>query len=254
MFKKRFVPRRRGSFRSSGPKPLGRPKNRITRVQRCQFFLRTGIVNNSNDPFLTTYSVAFQLARVDSLFDELNIGTGRALSQMTKSIDVTRIHFDYGWDTDDDEKDLDTASVEFNRFFFHTAVVVDREDPSGLPAAASNVPWFVTQSPAAQATATTPVLASREENWPQRVLHERTEWYDHGVTELVDGAEGILYVPQFQNVRPGNRNGYVSKRLSCRLSQQEGLYVVASVAQDLGVTDTSFKFWAHGAFYYRVNI
>jgi len=253
-FKKRFTPRRRGSFRSFGPRPLGRPKDRITRVQRAQFFVKTGLVNDNNDPPFTTYSVAFPLARVDALFDELTIGTGRSLSGMTKSIDVTRIHFDYGWDSDDDEKDADTASVQFNRFWFHTALAVDREDPSGLPAAAANVPWFVSQTPAAQATATTPLLASREDNWPQRVLHERTEQFDHALTLITGAQEGDLFIPQFQNVRPGNRSGYISKRLSCRLNQQEGLYLIASLAQGLGVTDSSFTFWAHGAFFYRVNI
>jgi len=257
MFKRRRFFRRPANSRFRGPKPLGRSKDRITRVQRAQMFLRTGLGTNEADPVFTPYSVAFQLAAVGALTDQLDIsagtGTDRALSGMIKSIDITRLHFDYEFATDETEFSADTTSVEFNRAYFHLALVVDRLDPSGAPAAAASVPWFTSQSPVAVAGSTTPALAAREENWPQRVLWERTEEIDTGIFQISDTSEGLLYAPNFQNVRPP-RSGYLSKNIKVRLDQQEGLYLVATVAKGVGNPSRAYNFWAHGALYYRVNI
>lgn len=244
----------RSNFRSRGPRALGNVKTRITRVQRCQFMLRLddGQAVGSLTPILSSTNTAFELAKILDHLADFSTDSGVAMAGMVKSIDITRIHFDYGILP---SRDIDTGigEVDRNLWMFHTALCVDRISSAGVPDAVSTTPWFSNQTPTAAIGAGLPTQLEAEQQWPTRVLWERTEALQLGNLRLLNGVEGELYVPGEQQVRLA-RSGYVSKRLKARITDEQGLYLVFSLGNwTTSNRDAHYSLWAHGAFYYRIN-
>lgn len=258
MFRRKFPQRRTaGNFRSRsrGPRALGQVKNRITTMQRCQFTLRDDdVLAPVTSGVLDSTTFAFEITKIVDHIADFSTDSGVAMAGIVRSIDISRIHFDYGIGFEFGGEDAGTYDYNNSRWLCHTALAVSRLNASGIPEGVADTQWFTNQTPTAAIGAALLTQLEAEFHWPTRVLWERTESLDFGSRQIVDTTEGTLYAPNGQQVR-GPRSGYVSKRIRTRITDEQGLYLIISVANRIaGAPSVRFAFWAHGSYYYKVNI
>lgn len=256
-FRRGFPARRasfaRSNFRSSFRRfqPLGRLKNKTTRVQRCNFFVSSSTTISGTTGLQAT-NFAIELATIrDHIGDELT-PQGRALAAAAKSIDITSIHLTWGIDFDQFAIDFNAHGWQGTRWATHVALAVDRLDANSLPAAAAVSPWFSTQAPMVAVSATDPTLGVVEPLWPQRVLWEKFDDLDFGLNRIDNVPEGAL-VQTNPRVR-GRGGGVLQRKIRCRVTDDEALYWIFSFAPFLNLqTSVPIRRWIGGAFFYTVN-
>jgi len=247
--------RRRSGFRRRfmGRAPYARAstKGHLTRLSRATFFL-TSRPSPSGATALTASNFAFELVKILDHVSDAGTDSGVAMAALVKSIDVTHIHFDYGFDFDTFAIDEVADPYFSSRWATHICLCVDRLDVAGLPVAAASTGWFGVQSPIVSVGAGFPGAVTEDQVWPQRVLWERYGELQFGLNRVDNVPEGTLV--QTNPRTRGRGGGYFQRRIRTRIGDQEGLYLVHSWAPFVALQHTvSMRFWCGGAIYYKVN-
>lgn len=256
-----MFPRRRSSprgsfgYRGRRFRPTGTTRNadRITRVQRGNFCFSSQITTPTGLPVQQSVNSAFEICKIMDHIIDTSAGQGRAFGGAVKSIDISRIVFDFGWAPERDTYDGLDDIVSLSPRFMHTMLCTDRLDKDQLPCAAVTVQPFLSGAPVVAVSAANPEVITEELQWPTRVLWRDCQLLNPGVRSITNFGEQIYGFADSQTY--GTRNGRVNKRIKCRLDDEHGLYLVASTANVSTSDELDFpwRFWAQGAVYYRVN-
>lgn len=236
------------------PRALANVKTRVTRLQRCQFMLRGDNQTASGGAaLLTATNDAFELVKILDHIADFSTDSGVAMAGIVKSIDITRFHVDYGIEPALSDLLGDNGLYADTKWMAHIALAVDRISSAGVPDAVATTPWFSNQTPTASIGAGLPAQAEAEQQWPTRVLHERSWRLSTGNRIINNTTEGTLYAPATQKVS-FVRDGYFSRNIRTRITDEQGLYFIFSVGNWTNGNQTGhFDYWAHGSFYYKVN-
>lgn len=246
----------RGKRAFRGRRPLGSVAagSRITRVQRANFWLSQDLnVPESTVP-PASLNIAFEIAKILDHVADFTAGDGVVMASMVKSIDISSIVFDYGWQLGHSVISAQFDPVVNSYLALHTALCVDRLDASGVPVAVATWQPFEVQPIVSAVGGGLPATTTLEAGFPTRILWREHDCRNQGVATIVD-TDGDLYFPYQTAVTP-LRSGRVHKRLRLRLDDEHGLYICASASNynNNNSAPNSIRFWAGGAIYYKVNI
>jgi len=198
------------------------------------------------------FNSAVLLARVANLSDQ-STTQGRATTHQIRGLQIGGIVASFGMEPVTSDFDEDLANNAQNNIWCQNALISDRLNVAGDPAALATTNWNRSQQPIASVGVATPSAAAEEWDFPTQIHFRETSLESINMMEFIDTNAGSLHGVNGQRLRMGRR-GMINKRLRLYLDDLHGLFWCFSAWSSVnhGGHGNTFRCWLSGTPYWRV--